>query len=295
MEKVIEVIRERKTNLSESSIRTYKSTLRALHKRLFGEKEIEVEDYDKAEVMEYIVGLEWKKRGMMLSSLIALTGKEEYAEILKEDKKLRIEDNLAQEKNEKQKENMIEFSEVKEKLSELEKKANLAYRGIRKADDEKKMELYQTIQDYVLLCLTSGVYLPPRRSMDWIIKIKEVDVENDNWIETRKSRFVFNEYKTKKNYGVQYAIIPISLKKILMKWVKINPTEFLFFNTEKRGLTQSTITKKLNKIFEKNISTSMLRHIYLTEEFGEVELKKLTDTAESMGTSPLRALEYVKR
>lgn len=295
MEKVIEVIRERKTNLSESSIRTYKSTLRALHKRLFGEKEIEVEDYDKAEVMEYIVGLEWKKRGMMLSSLIALTGKEEYTEILKEDKKLRIEDNLAQEKNEKQKENMIEFSEVKEKLSELEKKANLAYRGIRKADDEKKMELYQTIQDYVLLCLTSGVYIPPRRSMDWIIKIKEVDVENDNWIETRKSRFVFNEYKTKKNYGVQYAIIPISLKKILMKWVKINPTEFLFFNTEKRGLTQSTITKKLNKIFEKNISTSMLRHIYLTEEFGEVELKKLTDTAESMGTSPLRALEYVKR
>lgn len=295
MEKVIEAIKERKTNLGESSMRAYTSTLRALHKKLFVEKEIELEDYWKEEVLEYVSGLEWKKRGVLLSSLIALTGKEEYVKILSGDKEFRREECLAQEKNEKQEENMIEFSEVKTKLEELKVKATKAYREMNKVGEEKKMELYQTIQDYVLLCLTSGVYIPPRRSMDWIVKIKEVNPEEDNWIETRKSRFVFNEYKTKKNYGVQYAVIPKPLKQILMKWVKVNPTEYLFFNTENRGLTQSTITKKLNKIFGKNISTSMLRHIFLTENFGEVHLKELTETAECMGTSPLRALEYVKR
>jgi len=38
----------------------------------------------------------------------------------------------------------------------------------------------------------------------------------------------------------------------------------------------------------------MLRHIFLTSKFANVNLKDLTDTAEAMGNTPLQALKYVK-
>lgn len=55
------------------------------------------------------------------------------------------------------------------------------------------------------------------------------------------------------------------------------------------------MTHRLNAIFGKKVSTSMLRHIYLTHKFSNVNLQDIKDTASAMGNSALMALQYVKR
>ena len=71
--------------------------------------------------------------------------------------------------------------------------------------------------------------------------------------------------------------------------------KYLLFDGKGNHITPSQITHRLNNIFGKPISTSLLRHIYLTSKFSNVNLKDLKDTANAMGNSPMVALEYVKK
>jgi hypothetical protein len=55
------------------------------------------------------------------------------------------------------------------------------------------------------------------------------------------------------------------------------------------------ITRELNSIFGKKISTSMLRHIYLSNLYKDVpKLNQMRETAEKMGHDFTTALQYVK-
>jgi hypothetical protein len=55
------------------------------------------------------------------------------------------------------------------------------------------------------------------------------------------------------------------------------------------------ITRELNTIFGKKISTSMLRHIYLSNLYKDVpKLNQMIRTAEEMGHSVGEAMKYVK-
>ena len=55
------------------------------------------------------------------------------------------------------------------------------------------------------------------------------------------------------------------------------------------------ITKILNKIFGRNIGSSMLRNIYLTSKYG-VMMQELKDDTSDMGTSVDVALNtYIKK
>jgi hypothetical protein len=57
----------------------------------------------------------------------------------------------------------------------------------------------------------------------------------------------------------------------------------------------NSITRILNKLFNpKKVGSSMLRHIYLTEKYGD-KLNELEDDAEAMGTSTNMAQStYIK-
>jgi len=52
----------------------------------------------------------------------------------------------------------------------------------------------------------------------------------------------------------------------------------------------------LNNIFNKNIGSSLLRHIYLTHKYGDVDLEEMEKTTHEMGNSEIeRTLKYVKK
>jgi integrase len=129
------------------------------------------------------------------------------------------------------------------------------------------------------------------------MKYKNYNDKEDNYIDMKKKVFVFNKFKTKSSKGQQVLEIPKLLYPIMKKWISIIPDDmdFLLFDSKGQELTPSQMTHRLNNIFKKPISTSMLRHIYLTSKFSNVNLQDLTNTAHEMGNSPLQALQYVKK
>jgi integrase len=242
--------------------------------------------------MYHLKDIPFSKRKTTLAALVVITGNKDYNKQMMADIKDYSDEQLLQKKDGKFAENMIPTSDVEAILKTLEKEAKQLYKK-----EKLDMNDYQKIQNYILLALTGGIYQPPRRSLDWKMRIKGYDAEKDNYLDLKKKQFVFNNFKTAKHMGQQVTEIPKLLLVILKKWIGILPEnmEYLLFDNKANPLTPSQITHRLNTIFGKPISTSLLRHIYLTSKFANVNLKELTDTAAAMGQSNIATtLGYVK-
>ena len=151
------------------------------------------------------------------------------------------------------------------------------------------------MMEFLLMSLLCGIVMPPRLSLDFSeMKIRNYDAKTDNYFKGNK--FFFNKYKTVKTYGIQSLEIPKELNKVLKKWIKINENDYMIYSSNGKKLTPPQITRVLNKIFGKNISTSMLRHIYLTNIYKDVpQINKMESLADEMGHSVSTAMEYIKR
>ena len=155
----------------------------------------------------------------------------------------------------------------------------------------------KTLQHYVIL--SCYVLIPPRRIADYInFKIKDISTKTDNWFDEKKNELVFNNYKTAKNYGTQRVECPKSLQAVFQKWFPIASrySEFMLFNSYGNHLTQPQLTKMLNSIFDKNISASMLRHIYISDVTlkNMPKLNDLEKVAHDMGHSVQEQMMYKK-
>ena len=137
--------------------------------------------------------------------------------------------------------------------------------------------------------------MAPRRSLDYSeMKIRNYDVKTDNYYKGNK--FFFNKYKTVKSYGTQSIEVPKQLNDLLKKWIKINERDYMLYSSNGNKINPPQITRILNKIFGKKISTSMLRHIYLTDTYKNIhEINKMENLAKDMGHSVTTAMEYIKR
>lgn len=284
-------IRENRPNLAESSYKTYKSVLSNIYKKVFPEDEtIDVSKFDDIDAfLLYLKEIPYNKRKTILAGLVVLTGKKQYNTLMMEDINTHKTSEMKQTKNEKQTENWLSFDEVGAVLANQEKNAKTLYLKPTHTTTD-----LQHIQNYILLCLTCGAYIGPRRSIDWIMKWRNYDEAKDNYVDMKNNKFVFQSYKTAKTYHRVEEPLPKKLKAILTKWFKINPTDYILFDTKNNAITSPKITERLNGVFGKKISTSMLRHIYVTHKFGDVNLKEIQDTARAMGNSPLQLLQYVK-
>jgi len=294
MDAIIETLKKNRPNLTASSIKTYKSILKNIYDKCFDDKEYHMKNYDNDKLILGILNeVPYNKRKTVLAALSVLTDNKNYNKIMMEDIHSYKANEMKQEKSEQQKEGMIEVEEIKELYKNLEhnakqvmKKTNLNFNDIN------------TIMKWVLLALTSGIFQAPRRSIDFgNMKFKNYDTEKDNYIDVKNSKFIFQNYKTAKTYGKQETEVSKPLKAILNKWFKIIPDgcDYILFDNKMNPLTSPQITHRLNEIFGKKISTSMLRHIYLTDKFSGVNLEELQKTATEMGNSPMQALMYVKK
>ena len=109
---------------------------------------------------------------------------------------------------------------------------------------------------------------------------------------TRKSTIIIRA-----EYGQQ--VIDVKEKApefnaFLSKWVKCNPTDYLLFSSNQKKLTSPQITKILNKLFGKNTSVDLLRHIYLTNKYGKLQDEMESD-AEDMAHSLNQQALYIKK
>ena len=202
------------------------------------------------------------------------------------------EEQHKQEKNEKQNESWVDSSDIKNIIDHISKEINHIYKK-----DALTMGDLQTIQNYIILCLLGGIYIPPRRSKDYVdFKISEISKTKDNYL--NKNKLIFNSYKTAKTYGQQEITAPPELLKILRKWIKINPTDYLLFDNNKQQLSNVKLNQRLNKIFgDKKVGCNALRHTYLSEKY-QSTIKANSDMARDlsdMGSSIIQEKIYIKK
>ena len=307
--------------LSSSSIKTYASLFRSMSNKL----KIEIDTVEEVlenfnTILDYINNIEnVRHRKTKLASVISLLnnpkleGKErETLSILIEKLRYIMNEDLNEvkkiERNQtltnQQAENFLPWSEIMEVYNDLKEDAEYVFSKLaRKKDKKITSRDFLTLRNYVLLSLYT--LIPPRRSMDYTaFKVKNIDPKTDNYLlidnddkENPRYFFVFNQYKNAGKLGPQRVDIPKELFDIIDRWLDVNPYDYLLVNKLKqhnKPISVITLTNILNKIFNRNLSTTLLRHSYLTHKYGKVDLKELSDDTTDMGNSEIsRSLKYV--
>jgi hypothetical protein len=188
----------------------------------------------------------------------------------------------------------LENTKVEEKHID-NKQFQEVLKSVRKTVD-KNLDNKFLLQDYVLLLLYEGKYIPPLRNNYATLIITEPKddlLSSENYLITNngKNEILINQDKVDKKMGSKtYKINKSSiLNKYLNKLIDIRLAEnkdYLLENTEDNRLSTNGLTKLLQKIFltyfNKKISSSDLRHIYISNLSPDLTNKKLSKISEDM-------------
>jgi hypothetical protein len=292
------IIEEKRPNLTKSSVTTYVSILKNLFKKnVDKDTEMNMEWFQNEDkILDILKDKPSKNRKTTLSALVVLVGKEKSEKYLKqmlEDKAIYDKSLDNQKKSDKQEKNWITLDEIQTIFNELNDEAKHLMKK-----DIFKMEELQKIQNLVIVGLMSGLFIVPRRLVDYAcMKIKNVDLK-ENYYDPKKHELVFNVYKTAKTYKEQQIKIESKiLINLLKNWIEINPTDYLLFDMNKNCLTPVKLNQRLISIFKKNIGSSLLRSVYFTDLYkGMPALSELKKIEEQAGNSiGVQLASYVKK
>lgn len=219
------------------------------------------------------------------------------------DKAKEIKEKPTEEMNDAQKENWLSWDKVKEKFDELKSKVE-SFINNKEINEHQ----YNLLLSYVVLSLY--VYNPPRRNKDYqlmnIIKnYSDVLPINRNYLSFDDSEFIFNVFKTAKKEGQVKIKFEEDMKKVINQYLKFHPLikgkklaktsniPFLVYFDGKEFDSVNAITRILNKVFGKKVGSSMLRHIFLTDKYGD-DLKEKEKDAKMMSHSISTQQAYIK-
>lgn len=294
-----EYIKEKRPNISAATVKTYVSLLRSMFYKVH-DKQVEFNPkwFDDSEaVLSVLADKTPQSRKTNLAAVVVLLDRKgctEYSKVMNQDADTTKEQYSKQEKTEKQAKNWMDFADVQRlwqaKYNKLKHIINRAKAEPLDAHDKHEMVKFMT------LTITSGVFFPPRRS-EWItLKVANYDPKTDNYLDLKSGEFVFNNFKTAKTMGQEKVKFPKEFRTILVRYLKYIDNDYLIFNTNGKPFTNAGLAQQLNTIFGKNISTSMLRHIWLSNKFKDMpSIKELEATADSLGHSVGTMLEYIKK
>lgn len=291
----IDQLKVAKPNAAESSLKTYNTILKKAFKTMFKDTESpDIEKFKETDkVFSYVNTFPMTTRKTILSAVTALAPLPEYRNKIFELQKTIQEETDKSKMTPKLEASEITPAEMANVVKSLKKNAD----AINKKS-ELTMKDIQQIQNYVIVSLYHG-HIAPRRAIDFTeMVLKPTDKKTQNYIDMRKSKFVFNNYKTASTFGTQEVKIPASLKKILKAWILLIPNEVnhLLFNSQRQPLSNVSLGQRLNEIFGEGKSVNSLRHFFLTQNHSDtVRLTdKLSDDMTAMGSSAKQVKNYVK-
>ena len=298
-------IQEKRPSLSKSSVNTYGSILRSLHRQLKGTDDVDPDFFESSqEIFNHLKDVPPSKRKTVLSALVIVTDgdvQKKYRELMMDDIGNHRKEIEQQQKTPQQEANWVTRDEIDKKYKQYEKQAT----ALLKKGELTNKEIQQ-YQQYIILALLSGKHIVPRRAKDYVdMKIRgNIDKDKDNYIDTKNKKLVFNSYKTAKTYGQQTVQLPVKLKNILNKWMLVNPSDYLLIDSNMQplgGPDQSAngavkLNQRLGRIFDKKAGVNIMRHSYLTDKFGDTiqRNKQIESTMAQMGSSPAMLSTYVK-
>jgi hypothetical protein len=179
------------------------------------------------------------------------------------------------EMSEKERQNFVKWEEVLIRRNELLK------------EHEADPENIEKLQNYLILSLYS--YIPPiRNDYGGVVIWNDSSDSDKNYLDMKKKIILLQSYKTVKKYGVKILTIPDVVIDIILKLQKLRKSKFLLTNINGGMLGSNLITNRLNKIFGKKVSTSILRKSFISYTIGydEDKQKLRIKLAEQMLHSP---------
>lgn len=318
----VKMMKER--NIGNKTADLYLRNLRILKKKFDGEKfDGNLDWLDKYdEVKEILMKEKANTRKTRLASIVVALKLdddnkkliEQYSDLMYSSIK---EYNNFIKKNKKsdyQKENWASLEDLKNVWNVLKREvyADNLHKPSKKIADKSEKEILQKWLVASLYILTK-----PRRNRDYALMkvIKEDDYkkltdnerDSNNYLVFKNNRdmyFSIGDFKTNnyqengkmKKTGIDIEKIPTKLKQVIRMWRKFNPDkDHLITNNRGKRMSANSLTKYLMKIFsktgKKKISSTMLRHIFITENPKLKEYRKHKKEAQKIADSMGHSLE----
>jgi hypothetical protein len=303
-------------NIKPNSLRAYLISLKKIHEKLDTDADLDdISSWLCGKNVEKIINLlsDMKittRKNYIAAIIVALTtDKDKYADALKEYREylaIIVEEYnkqlKSQTKSKKQEDNWVSMDELKEIVSGYKKEIRKLDLANKELWSNKEFNLYQ-------LYLVGLLYteLPPVRldysNMMLITekdykKLKEKDKNYLVLVSRNKKYFSLGSYKTEDKYGVHIIEIPTIINSVINKFLQHNTTGYFLVNTQRNMLTDNGLTKLLNKVFAatgKKISSTMIRHIYLSGKYDANQEEMEKDAAAMLHSVGTQQGVYVKK
>ena len=209
-------------------------------------------------------------------------------------------------KTDRQEKNWVEMDEIDAILKRYKRRANEIYKK-KHANPTKD---FSVLQEYITLLTYRNI--PMRNDVANMRVVTPLEYkhispatreEHNYLVGSARVPFHFqiNEYKTKKSFGKKKIDIPKVLNREIRKWLRVNKSGYFLTNSSRtEPISANGITKLLTKIFlehtGKKVSTSLIRHIYLSAKYKDtVKTDKAKEKdAHNFGHSLSQQKDYIK-
>ena len=297
------IIKGNKPTIVDSSVRAYVNNIRKLHQKMFDTKEVDSLDWlkDPVKVIDF---LDENTKSYLtvrnfLNALIVLIMKEtefDSAMISYQNKRDELNDRYQdqQEKGEmteRQLDAWIPLSDIQDFVGRM----NMKTKGLKLNKDMSTGDK-QLLQDRFMVKFwitypvrndLADTRVLPRREF---ANLSQEDTSNNNYIVVSPKTMLLHmaNYKTKKTYGVKkIRIADKDVIRYMRDWLKVSPSpEYILVNLKTgKPMTGLQITQNFLRIFQnefdKKVSTTLLRHIVVSDTFGQA-IKDMDSMAEIM-------------
>eukprot|EP01051_Picozoa_sp_SAG22_P008242 SAG22_NODE_616_length_8539_cov_5.330213_8_plen_324_part_00 len=296
-----DIIKENKPTIVDSSVKAYVNNIKKLHQKMHATKEVESLDWlkDPDKVISF---LDENTKSYLtvrnfLNALIVLLMKEEemeHALVSFQNKRDELNDRYQErqekgEMTERQQEAWIPLKDIQDFVGRL----NLQLAGIKphrelSTGDRQLFQDRLMVKFWITYPLRNDLADTQVMTRGQFANVNIEDRTNNNYIivSPKSMRLHIANYKTKKTYGIK--TIKIEDKDVIRymrDWLKASPNPDYALVNLKTGKPMNglQITQTFLRIFQdefnKKVSTSMLRHIVVTDTFGQViqDMDELAD------------------
>ena len=303
---------QRKRNCARSSCRVYASNLRRIHREFSDQPwSTGLKWLQDEAILGKIKKLESTnvKRNLANASAVGLSVigddklKQKYTELLDELRKTKPDRALSS----RQKENFVKWSDViklKRHYSRLVRLKRLYSKDALTTKDFLNLQRNLVLNLYVSMNPIRLDYANTRIISEKQFQTIKKDGTTNYLVTGKRYKFYFYQYKTSRKHGIITLRPPPKLVSVLKKHSAFLRRRFeepvwLLYNSRRQRMTRNGLSKFMTTMFvdhyDKKVSASMLRTIFLSHKYKGVDIEEREATAKSMMHTRETQNTYIKK
>lgn len=262
-----------KEGKSEETYRTYTAMLGKLFKEVFGTNKYDMSHLDKVKKVEAYLNSDTNplsvtsKKLITIAAVMLLKASDAPKDLIdvygKLARQYRIEDTQMRKHRpatEKERLASLHWDDI----IQIREAYGACLNDPECTDEMTEKEYNRFFMKYVTLCLFTMI--PPQRGQVFFKAYINRDLPDYNLIDLKKKQLIIRNEKTTKSYGTRIIDLPSDLVTVLTKWHKVVGDSLLLPNSLGEEMSTQSFTQFLKGIFNRDISTDMLRKIYVSDK-----------------------------